>query len=154
MPGRVRLRTGQERVRTAPKAGPQPRRVGKAQKAKPNVSDDRPIELWYHGTVRRNATSILKAGFAPGTYFTHDLESAIVYGGSYVFKVAFQFDAPADPEQWQITFAHVIPTSQIVSLEVFPKPRTKYVNEPLLQLIGEKSLERQLAWEKRKLGKE
>ncbi|MBP5459399.1 MAG: hypothetical protein J6Y62_04490 [Clostridia bacterium] len=41
----------------------------------------------YHGTNQANAMAILKEGFKKGTYFTPYLDSALVFGGEYVFAV-------------------------------------------------------------------
>lgn len=69
-------------------------------------------QIWYHGTNKNNAKSILKTGFREGTWFAKHLEDAIGYGGEYVFEV----DMEVNNEDWQIHMGHDIPTSWIHSL--------------------------------------
>ena len=46
--------------------------------------------IWYHGTTKENSESILREGFRLSTYFARGLDSALCYGGPYVFGVWFE----------------------------------------------------------------
>jgi len=48
------------------------------------------MSVYYHGTTKENAESILETGFKEGTYFTWDLHSALMMGGMYVFGIYFE----------------------------------------------------------------
>lgn len=68
----------------------------------------------FHGTNEAEALSILKSGFNSGTYFAQHLEDAIIFGGPFVFEVAF--DGPQQKD-WQFCEFVSIPPDRIVSLE-------------------------------------
>jgi len=58
-------------------------------------------ECWYHGTSEENYKKILACGYLQkGTYITNCLESAICYGGPYVFKIPF-YNGPPPNDGWQ-----------------------------------------------------
>jgi hypothetical protein len=59
------------------------------------------MATWYHGTNEKRAyKSILKNGFDQYTYFTPYLDTALGYGGKYVFAVYFEKD-PSTYWEWR-----------------------------------------------------
>lgn len=48
------------------------------------------MKIWFHGTNKANAESILKEGFRPDTWFAAHLEDALAFGGNHVFEVALE----------------------------------------------------------------
>jgi RNA:NAD 2'-phosphotransferase (TPT1/KptA family) len=50
------------------------------------------VSIWYHGTTKENAESIMKEGFRKGTQFAQHLSTSIGFGGNYVFAVLFDED--------------------------------------------------------------
>ena len=52
--------------------------------------------ICYHGTTPENAKSILWDGFKKGSYFAFRVEDSLIFGGPYLFAVAFS----ADPAMW------------------------------------------------------
>lgn len=72
----------------------------------------------YHGTGRDNALSIMKTGFRKGTFFTPYLDSALVFGGEYVFAVWLENERIEDfgEDNWQFTIPEDWGPDRIVSL--------------------------------------
>ena len=58
------------------------------------------MSIYYHGTTKEKADTILKEGFNKGTYFTWDLHSALVMGGIYVFGISFDDKDHTDYWEW------------------------------------------------------
>ena len=84
--------------------------------------------IWYHGTNKHNAKSILKHGFREGTYFAAHLEDATGYGGEYVFEVILNIDC----DNWQVCLSNPTPASQIRRLKRY---HMKLIKEyPLLRV--------------------
>ena len=50
----------------------------------------------YHGTCAENVQSILDNGFQPESWFAKEKDSAVSYGGPFVFSVWFA----DDPKMW------------------------------------------------------
>jgi hypothetical protein len=71
-------------------------------------------KIWYHGTSKKNARSILKSGFKKETWFAKDLQDAIAYGGFYVFEVVLKVNRDS-----QICCKNKIKTKHIVSLRYY-----------------------------------
>ncbi len=80
----------------------------------------------YHGTNQENSISILRTGFKSGTYFSPYLDSALLYGGEYVFSV--WIDKELDKECWQFQIDEDWGADKIVSL-VHYNAETLYVNK-------------------------
>ena len=80
-------------------------------------------KIYFHGTNRKNAKSILKNGFRKGTFFADHLEDALCYGGRNIFEVAIDFKfrkgcRPAD-FSWQVSCANLIKKESIVSYKIY-----------------------------------
>lgn len=86
----------------------------------------------YHGTNKQNALSIIKTGFAPGTYFSRHLEDSLAFGGSWVFMVEWV----DPPDNWQFLNKKRIPPERINRLTQYrpivrissslKRPKNKY----------------------------
>jgi hypothetical protein len=70
--------------------------------------------VWFHGTTRHNAYSILRNGFREGTWFARHMEDAVKFGGEYVFSVRIVFEKC--PIKWQVCTANAIPKERIAGL--------------------------------------
>lgn len=73
----------------------------------------------YHGTNQSNAMSIMESGFRKGTYFTPFLDSALVFGGEYVFAVwvkGDKFPGFGEGDFWQVRISEDMSRDRIVSL--------------------------------------
>ena len=77
-----------------------------------------PLRIWYHGTTEENATSILVGGFRKGTYFAKGLDSAIAFGGPWVFSVAFP-KGTTSYSGWQITIWEAMGPERIIRLKKY-----------------------------------
>lgn len=74
------------------------------------------MSVWFHGTNDKNSyESILKIGFRKGTYFTPHLDTALSYGGRYVFAVYFK----DDPKHWEWITKKTISKSRILFVKKF-----------------------------------
>lgn len=93
----------------------------------------------YHGTVNKeNAAKILKEGFNNSTYFTQYLDTAIIMGGPYVFKISFDNLTEGDLKngwQWRITG---VTKDDILWLRVFSN-EILYKNKDLSDSLRKKS---------------
>lgn len=76
------------------------------------------MKIWFHGTNKANAESILKEGFRPDTWFAAHLEDALAFGGNYVFEVALE---AKEEVGWQIHVLEAVPADRIISHFVFQK---------------------------------
>lgn len=81
----------------------------------------------YHGTTKENADSILKTGFRVGTYFTGFIDSALMFGGDYIFAVFFEKNLS---EYWEWCNSKVIPPSKIIRLCAI-HPEIVYTSEEM-----------------------
>lgn len=93
----------------------------------------------YHGTNVKNYKSILKNGFNKGTYFSQELDSAICYGGKYVFAVALD-DIELMETQWEYISSTRISVDVIEYIQKFSL-KLKYLNKKLLFDIDKNGLE-------------
>lgn len=91
------------------------------------------MPLLYHGTnSKRVFEIILKEGFKEGTYFTPYLNSAITYGGKWVFAIGEAKDRPGNP--WEIIMQDPIPPERILFVHEY-SPKLIYLNkEAMLRL--------------------
>ncbi len=71
-------------------------------------------QKFYHGTTKANAKIIEKEGFKRGTFFSTHLESAVGFGGRYVFEVSMKLDFK--PTYWEYVSERRIPARQIIRL--------------------------------------
>jgi hypothetical protein len=90
------------------------------------------MEIWFHGTNETAANSILKEGFKVGTYFARHLESALAYGGPFVFEVALDRSLMSEDVTWQLHTMVPIGVEDIVGLTKFEK--TILEDNPKLRL--------------------
>jgi len=81
----------------------------------------------FHGTNKKRALAILKSGFAPYTYFAQHLESALEFGGSWVFMVSFK----EVPDTWQFLHKRRISVSKIKRLTQY-RPIVRIGTQPHL----------------------
>ena len=73
-------------------------------------------QICYHGTdSQEKADSILAAGFNEYTHFSDHLESAIAFGGLWIFEVIFE----DPPKSWQFVIWYRIPPERIISLKKY-----------------------------------
>lgn len=87
--------------------------------------------IFYHGTNTRKAyKSILKNGFKVYTYFTQYLDSAIRYGGKYIFIVDLNIDK-LDSTQWEYISSVRVSVSEILYVQKYSL-RLKYINKNLI----------------------
>jgi len=86
-----------------------------------------PLTVWYHGTSKENAESILREGFRVGTYFGKDLADALFMGGAYVFAVSFPKSTRSEAG-WQMTINEPVPVGRIVQLRHY-QTELLYENE-------------------------
>lgn len=94
------------------------------------------MRIFFHGTNKVNALSILKTGFNVGTYFSFNLEDALALGGNYVFEVALD-QALASPDvTWQFHTLIHIPADRIVACSVIQQ-ETIYNNPDLRREVFE-----------------
>ena len=70
--------------------------------------------LVYHGTNQANALSILDSGFRKGTWFAPGLDSALAFGGEYVF--AAWIDELPCQDCWQFQIEEDWGADRILSL--------------------------------------
>lgn len=74
------------------------------------------MTIWYHGTTRTRALSILRGGFNEGTYFAKHLEDALEFGGPYVFAVTLPKDwTGRGRHDWQMVISSYLPLGAIQS---------------------------------------
>lgn len=86
--------------------------------------------VWFHGTdTKKKYLSILKSGFKPYTYFTPYLDTAIGYGGKYVFAIYFEKN-PTKYWEWRNT--EIIPPDRILHVKEYSYT-VKYINEAALK---------------------
>lgn len=58
------------------------------------------MSIWFHGTQSRRAfRAIMREGLKAGTYFTPYLDTALSYGGRFIFAVWLK-DSPTDYWEW------------------------------------------------------
>ena len=67
------------------------------------------------GPNKKNASLILKNGFNEWSYFTNQMDSAISFGGPYVFGVLFEKEF----DYWQYRSPERIPVDRILFLKKF-----------------------------------
>lgn len=89
--------------------------------------------IWYHGTTKQNAQSILKNGFKKHTYFTWDLAAALTMGGDYVFAVFFP--GKDTSTYWEIITTRKILPSKILHCYKF-KSEEVFVNSKAILETG------------------
>ncbi len=79
------------------------------------------MKICYHGTNEENAQSILKEGFRPETWFAHNLQDAIGYGGNHVFEVAFDSTKFNNSEagDWQFFLLEWIKPDKIIRHTIY-----------------------------------
>jgi hypothetical protein len=91
--------------------------------------DDLPTFM-YHGTTKEATLSILQNGFRPNSYFTIYMDSALVMGGLYLFKIWFhKNEHPNRGKNWQYVSPIAVPKERIVWLRNFSQ-EIIYKNEP------------------------
>lgn len=75
----------------------------------------------YHGTNKKNVEKILVEGFNPETWFAYHLESAIKFGGIYVFMVEFDETKFYNCEEndWQFWIQNRIMPDKIHQLRIY-----------------------------------
>jgi len=78
--------------------------------------------VWFHGTSQENAKSIALKGFREGTWFARNMETAVAYGGPYVFSVRVSFDV--ELERWQVCCANALAPCQIEKLTIVGEEKT------------------------------
>jgi len=93
-------------------------------------------QYWYHGTTRENADKILKTGFRAGTYFSWDLQSALVMGGQIVLEIFKDFDTQC----WEYIIPEDIPASEIVRVATY-SPQIIYRNKDAEKEVRRLSLD-------------
>ncbi len=80
------------------------------------------LMIWYYGTTKENAESILAEGFRAGTYLGEGIGDVLEFGGEYIFEVAI----PASwwskdgclqwsEAGWQMTITDPMPPTAIVA---------------------------------------
>lgn len=84
------------------------------------------MPLWYHGTNKEEANVILKEGFKVGTFFSKHMESALQYGGEYMFVIFFE-ENPT--EYWEFVSNEVVLPSEILILHVIKSDKLYYSKE-------------------------
>ena len=83
--------------------------------------------ILYHGTnSKRIFKIIMKEGFKAGTYFTPYLNSAITYGGKWVFAIGESKERPGNP--WEIIMPDPIPPGRILYVHEYA-PKLIYLNK-------------------------
>jgi hypothetical protein len=93
--------------------------------------------IWYHGTdTKRKYLSILKTGFKPYTYFTPYLDTAIGYGGKYVFAIYFE---KAPTTYWEWRNEEVIPPDKILYVQEYSYT-VEYINKAALRKMSHSTL--------------
>jgi hypothetical protein len=86
--------------------------------------------IWYHGTdTKKKCLSILRKGFKPYTYFTPYLDSAIGYGGKYVFAIYFE---KAPTTYWEWRNGEIIPSDRILWVKKFSYS-VEYLNKDAIK---------------------
>lgn len=75
------------------------------------------MKIYFHGTNRRAALSILRNGFRARTYFACHLEDAIAFGGCHVLEVVI----PHRVNDWQFHSLKKVNKKYIVGYTVFTK---------------------------------
>lgn len=98
------------------------------------------MKICYHGTNKTNADRILKEGFKPYTYFSRHLESALCYGGEWVFEVCF--DETKVPDNWQFIIKTQRGPENIVGLKHYKNIELIKENKELRNKIFEYQLSR------------
>lgn len=95
--------------------------------------------LWHHGTSKRNAASILKAGFREGTYFAAHLEDAIAYGGKHVLTVAMSCTpGPAHRDNpWQVCLSKALSKWAIVGYQVYVVREVMWDSKKITRFFAE-----------------
>lgn len=90
--------------------------------------------ICFHGTSKSTAERILKVGFQKGTYFARHLETALSFGGPYVFYVRFEEDGFNNLEEgwWQFHLAEKVGIDKIWKLLQF-KPRILHENPGVVE---------------------
>lgn len=95
------------------------------------------MHLLYHGTNEEAFAQIIDHGFKEGTYFTPFLDSAICFGGPYVFTIDVGF--PVDLEKWQVRMP-AIPPHHILYVQKFDLELV-YLNKEALYERHKKRIE-------------
>lgn len=86
----------------------------------------------YHGTdTKKKYLSILKNGFNPYTYFTLYLDTAIGYGGKYIFAIYFD---KIPTTYWEWRNKEVIPPDKILWVKQFSYT-VEYISKAALKTM-------------------
>jgi len=78
----------------------------------------------FHGTNKKNAEKILKNGFRSNTYFALNLQSALEFGGQYIFYVVLK----CNDKNWQPRPTRAVSHNRIIRL-IQVNPKMLYEND-------------------------